>query len=81
MNKPSPITQKFLPNSDYIILSWRDLESALELIANPSKHPNIVETMATLQARNNEVGPKRTVLTLVAAIAWLTDGGPDSNHD
>jgi hypothetical protein len=80
MNKNLPLTKKFLPNADYMILSWRDLEAALRLTADPTRYMEIAETVGALQVLNRDVGPEKAILTMVAAIAFLTSDGDSSNQ-
>ena len=75
MNNDLPHAKPFQPNADYMIIHWKDLESALRLTAHPERHPKIRETVKTLQVLNNTLGPERAVLTMVAGIAWLTNDG------
>ena len=74
------MSQDFKPNNNYMIITFRELEIALEVMANPNRRHLISDTISTIQALNSTEGPSRALMTLVGSVAWLTeepgDGGP-----
>ncbi len=68
-------TKTYLPDENYLLMSWSDLEIAWRMLAAPEKHSQIEDTLQTLRSLNAKVGPEKAVFTMVAATAWLTDDG------
>lgn len=68
----------FLPDENYLMLHWRDLESAWRMLATPSKQTQIDDALQMVRKLDKTVGPEKAAFTLVAATAWLTDEDPVS---
>jgi hypothetical protein len=66
----------FLPNDQYLIVSWRELEMAWRMMASPDKYSQIDNALQTVQAIQRTQGPEKSIFTIVAATAWLTDDRP-----
>ncbi len=71
----------YLPDENYLLMSWSDLEVAWRMLAAPDKHGQIEDTLKTLRSLNTRVGPEKAVFTMVAATAWLTDDGQMSGGE
>ena len=72
------MNKSYLPNEQFLLMRWSDLETAWRMLALPSKHAKIEETLQTIQTLEKTMGPEKAVFTMVAATAWLTDDGAGS---
>ena len=69
------MSQTFLPNDQYMLIHWSELETAWRMLAAPEKQSQIEATLTAVQALNSGAGPEKAVYTMIAATAWLTDDG------
>ncbi|MBW8733367.1 MAG: hypothetical protein JF571_03480 [Asticcacaulis sp.] len=69
----------YLPNEQYFLVRWSDLETAWRMLAAPDKQAQIEDTLQTLQTLDKNAGSEKAIFTMVAATAWLTDVGVDSS--
>jgi len=69
----------YLPNEQYFLVRWSDLETAWRMLAAPGKQSQIDDTLHTLQTLDKSAGSEKAIFTMVAATAWLTDDGVDSS--
>ncbi len=67
----------YLPNEQYFLVRWTDLETSWRMLAAPEKQRQIDEILHTLQTLDKS-GQEKAVFTMVAATAWLTDDGTNS---
>lgn len=64
-----------------ILVSFEDLRTAWMMLASPDKTEFVEETLETLLTTLHTQSSVKTVYTMVAATAWLTDRGEGSGND
>lgn len=64
---------QFLPNDDYMTISFRELEAGLTMMGSPDKLHQISDTVSAIRAMNRTCGPERALMTLIGGIAYITD--------
>lgn len=74
------MNQTCLPNDNYMIISFNELEMVLTLLTTPGKRHLISDTVQTVQLLNRMEGPERALMTLVSGIAWLTEEQASSDR-
>ena len=74
------MNQTCLPNDNYMIISFTELEMVLTLLTSPGKRHLINDTVQTVHTLNRTEGPERALMTLVSAVAWLTEEPASSDY-
>lgn len=67
------MTQAFLPNDNYLLISLEELETALRFLAAPEKLQHVSDIVQSVRVLNREAGPDKALFTMISATAWLTD--------
>ena len=63
------------PNEHEITIRWSDLETALLMLAAPSKQKHIQSTIQELQQDYLDEGPQRAIYCLLMMMHWLMSDG------
>ena len=63
----------FLPDDNYLLISFTELETAWQMLASPDKLPHISDTLKAIRELNRQYGPEKATFTMVSATAWLTE--------
>lgn len=79
MADPWAMSTPFMPNNQYMVVSWSELETAWRMLSAPEKHPYIEDCLQTVRDLYRTAGSERAILTFVATTAWLTADGRSSD--
>ncbi|MBW8880010.1 MAG: hypothetical protein JF615_00915 [Asticcacaulis sp.] len=67
------MNRTFLPDENYLMISFHELETAWRMLASPDKLPHITDTVKAIRELNRQHGPEKAVFTMISATAWLTE--------